>query len=135
MKNKVMLLLLANVLVFAACAPKETIVKSYVGKDGINGADGKNGTNGADGKNGTNGIDGTNGTDATPIQFITFCPGTAVYPSTFLEFGMRQGTNVYAVYSDRGGFLTLLLPGNYTSDAINSRCNFTVNADGTVSPL
>jgi len=77
-----------------------------------------------------NGSNGTPGTLITPIQF---CPGTVSYPSVFPETGFCIQGNIYAVYSANDGFLTLLPPGVYTSNAIGNSCNFTVTANCTVT--
>lgn len=72
--------------------------------------------------NGTNALI-LNGTVITPIQF---CPGTTNYPSTFVELGFCINNSLYAVYSYANGFLTEVPPGNYSSNAIGSSCNFVV---------
>ena len=64
------------------------------------------------------------GTTVTPVQF---CPGVSpTYPSTFPEYGLCIEGSLYAVYSANDGFLTLIPPGQYQSNAIGSNCNFTV---------
>lgn len=78
-----------------------------------------------------NGANGAAGTVVTPLQF---CPdSSASYPSTFPEFGFKINGAIYAVYSANGGFLSLLSPGTYSSNGINSSCTFTVNTDATIS--
>ncbi len=98
--------------------------------NGTNGIDGNNGTNGIDGNNGTN---GTNGSDAQSVSVVQFCNGTAHYPSSFPEVGFYIQGKLYGVYSANGGFMSLLTPGTYSSNGINSSCTFTVNADYSVS--
>lgn len=93
------------------------------GTDGLNGS---NGSNGTDGTNGSNGTNGTNGTDLTPVQLIPLCPGVPTYPSVFVEYGICVGNNLYGVYSANNGFLALLPPGTYTSNAIGSSCNMII---------
>ncbi len=88
-----------------------------------------NGVNGAVGPTGGQGIPGV---DATPVSIFQFCPGTSSY-SNFLEFGIKIGTSIYAVYSANNGFLTLLAPGGYVTTATGANCNFIVHSDGTVS--
>ena len=78
----------------------------------------------------SNGSPGSPGTVVAPLQF---CPDTPSYPSTFIEVGFVISGSVYAVYSSNGGFMTLIPPGRYTSNAINSRCDFTLNSDNTVT--
>lgn len=76
--------------------------------------------------NGQNGINGTNGTS---IKTVQFCLNSTNYPTTFAEVGICIDNNIYAVYSTNGGFLTYIPPGNYSSDGINSSCNFTVKTN------
>jgi hypothetical protein len=80
----------------------------------------------------------TNGTSSlllngTIIQPVQFCPGTPNYPAVFPEVGFKINNQIYAVYSLNNGFLTLLTPGYYSSNAVGSACNFTVNTDGTIT--
>lgn len=70
-----------------------------------------------------NGTPGNNGTSISPIQF---CLGTTTYPNEFNEMGFCVEGNIYAIYSVNGGFMTLIPPGSYSSNAINSSCNFSV---------
>jgi hypothetical protein len=72
------------------------------------------------------GVNGTNGTNATPVTTVQFCPGSTNYPSTFLEYGICLNNEIYGVYSVNGGFLALLPPGAYNSNAVGSTCNFTI---------
>lgn len=65
----------------------------------------------------------SNGTIITPIQF---CPGTPSYPSTFVEYGFCINSQLWAVYSLNNGFMTLIPPGEYYSNAVGSNCNFQV---------
>jgi hypothetical protein len=85
----------------------------------------------------SNGTAGSNG--VTPIippqQVVTtvkFCPQTPSYPNTFVEYGICLNNQVWGVYSANGGFLALLPPGAYSSDGINSSCNFTILANCVV---
>lgn len=77
-----------------------------------------------------NGVNGTSGTIVSPLQF---CPGVTVYPSVFIEVGFIINGSVYAVYSANNGFMTVIPPGRYTSNAIGSRCDFTLNSDNTIT--
>lgn len=93
-----------------------------------------NGVNGSIGATGPQGPTGASGQDSTPITMVKFCPNiTAQYSSSFPEWGIKIGTQIWAVYSQNGGFLTLLVPGRYTTTGVGSNCNFTVNNDGTLS--
>lgn len=111
------------------------------GKDGANGTNGTNGVDGKDGKdgaNGTNGVDGKDGKDANPVTTVQFCPGygPTVYPSSFPEFGLVIGGQIYSVYWDKGNlnaWLALNPPGLYQSTATGLGCTFVINADGTVT--
>lgn len=109
----------------------ETIVCN--GVNGAIGATGPQGPIGVTGPTGNQGDPGTPGQDATPVQMVQFCPGTPAYGSNFMEYGIKIGSDIYAVYSANNGFLTRLLPGNYVTTATGLNCNFTVNIDGTVS--
>lgn len=73
-----------------------------------------------------NGTNGLNGLDATQIRTVQFCPGTTVYPSTFNEVGFCINNQLWGVYSLNNGFLTQIVPGAYSSNAIGSSCNFVV---------
>lgn len=77
-----------------------------------------------------NGVAGAPGAAVTPVQL---CPGTTTYPSTFTEVAFCISNQLYAVYSANDGFLTLIPPGNYTSNGINSRCNLTVLSNCVVT--
>lgn len=78
------------------------------------------------GQPGPVGPQGLPGIDATQITIVQFCPGNTNYPTTFNEIGFCINSQIYAVYSANDGFLTLVPPGNYSSNAINSSCNFVV---------
>jgi hypothetical protein len=75
-----------------------------------------------------NGSNGANGTDGTVILSKPLCNGTTTYPSVFIEVAFCINNTLYAVYSANNGFMTSLPPGNYSSNAIGSSCNFTVGA-------
>jgi hypothetical protein len=61
------------------------------------------------------------------FQSIQFCPNvTPSYPTTFPEVGFCINNLLYAVYSANDGFLTMIPPGYYDSNAIGSSCSFTV---------
>lgn len=76
------------------------------------------------GPKGETGPQGPPGTDLNPIKIVQFCPGSTNYPTTFAEIGFCINNSLYAVYSYSNGFLTLIPPGTYTSNAIGSNCNF-----------
>lgn len=71
-----------------------------------------------------------NGTVVLPVQF---CKGTTTYPTTFTEVGFIINGKIYAVYSLNNGFLTYTPPGYYSSNALNSSCNFTINNDNSIT--
>lgn len=85
------------------------------------------------GANGQDGEDGRDGTPGTAISAVRLCPGDTVYPSTFIEVAFKFDGKLWAVYSTHGGFMTQLPPGRYSSNGVNSRCDFTVNNDLTIS--
>ena len=87
------------------------------------------GDRGDRGPKGFDGYDGNDGIDATPMRIVQLCDGTTVYPTAFVEVGFCLQGEVYATYSANGGFSTKLPPGNYSSNAIGSSCNFTVGLD------
>lgn len=123
-------------------------VMGPTGPQGVAGATGPTGANGADGQPCTvastptgseitcpdgSSVSVLNGIDPTPIAVVQFCPGATSYPNTFLEYGLCLQDSIYGVYSANGGFLALIPAGQYTSNAINSRCNFTVLAHCQIS--
>lgn len=73
-----------------------------------------------------NGTPGNSGTIVAPVQF---CSGITTYPNTFNELGICVDNKVYGIYSLNGGFMTLLPPGAYSSNGVNSSCNFTIEAN------
>src|ERR1700677_3386138 len=79
---------------------------------------------GQQGPPGPQGPEGISTYDAQPIQFCG--NATPSYPTTFPEVGLCIQGQLYAVYSANDGFLALIPPGNYESNAIGSACNFTV---------
>lgn len=93
---------------------------------------GPKGPEGDRGFNGTNGTDGLNGADAVPVTVVNLCPGASNY-GVFVETAICLNNNLYGVYSANGGFLTLLAPGSYSSNAIGSACSLTVGPNCTVS--
>lgn len=92
--------------------------------NGINGLNGLNGTNGTDGKDG---VDGTNGASVIPVKFCL------TDNSTFSEYGLLIGGELFAVYWDpktgsakkEQAFLTKLEKGKYQSTGGNN-CLFEV---------
>lgn len=106
------------------------------GSNGLNGSNGTNGTNGQDGTNGTNGsngTNGTNGTDGTLITIVQLCTSPTVYPTTFTEVAFCIDHNLYAVYSENNGFLSIIPPGNYSSVGHNSTCSVTILPNCAIS--
>lgn len=120
------------------------------GTDGLNGADGQGCTvqaiTGCPGapnggsvvtcsngsvliQNGAPGADGQAGAPGTLVTPVQLCQGTTTYPSTFVEEAFCVGGNLYAVYSANDGFLTEIVPGSYSSNAIGSSCGFTVGSN------
>lgn len=97
------------VLILTGCAQQ-----GNMGTPGVQGAPGDTGPIGAPGK------------DANPVKIVQLCPGTTMYPSTYVEIAFCVDSKLYGTYSANGGFSTELPPGNYSSNAIGSSCNFTI---------
>lgn len=96
----------------------------------------KNGTNGTQGGVGLTGPIGPKGEAGTSVTVSQFCPNyTASYPSTFPEYGLCIGDNLYAVYASatQGTFLAFLPPGAYTSTSNSAMCSFSVGANCAVT--
>lgn len=91
----------------------------------IVGPQGAIGSTGPQGSQGPSGPQGNPGIDATPVTVVQLCPGSSNY-GTFVEVAFCIDGSLYATYSANGGFSTLLAPGSYSSNAINSSCSFTV---------
>ena len=110
MTRKILLLVIVHSLAFAliACAPPKP---------------GEQGLPGATGSTGAQGPAGADGKEATVVQL---CPGATVYPTVFVEVALCINNRLYAVYSANGGFLSEIVPGDYSSNAIGSACNLTV---------
>lgn len=102
------------------------------GQDGAVGETGPVGDTGSQGAPGIAGNDGVNGQDGTQIVPVKFCSQVANYPTTFPEYGLCINNQLYAVYSALDGFLTLIPPGLYNSNAIGSACTFEVKANCAV---
>ena len=84
------------------------------------------GPQGIPGKDGLSAPLGPQLPDGTPVTPVQFCPNTTTYPTTFSEVAFCINNNLYAVYSANDGFLTLIPPGTYNSNGINSTCTFQV---------
>ncbi len=129
-KQAVLCLFMAFILgTVMACAPGELEGRLGLrGHDGstVVGPQGPQGSPGIQGPSGAQGLIGLPGQDGTMITIVQFCPGTPVYPSTFLEVGECISGKLYGVYSANDGFLAYLPNGQYTSNAIGSTCNFTI---------
>lgn len=80
-----------------------------------------------------NGIDGRDGEDASGVSVVVLCPGTTVYPGTFVEVGFCIDGKLYATYSANGGFSTEIPPGTYSSNGIGNSCTFTVGPNCQVT--
>lgn len=109
------------------------MISGCAGQNGQQGSQGEAGNPGAtgpvgnQGDPGLQGPDGRPGADGTAVTLIKFCPtAIATYPLVFPEYGICVNNQIYAVYSANGGFLTVIPPGTYSSNAIGSACDFTV---------
>lgn len=97
------------------------------GEQGIPGVQGIPGMTGATGAAGADGQDGAPGTSILPVKFC------ATDNSTFPEYGLMIGEDLFAVYwgttpaspSKPQAFLTKLVPGRYQSTGGNN-CLFTI---------
>lgn len=87
---------------------------------------------GCNGETGPQGLQGPQGANGAAATVVPLCPGVSNY-GVFVEVALCLNDSLYAVYSANGGFLTLLAPGNYSSNAIGSACNLTVAAHCKVS--
>lgn len=100
------------------------------GLNGLNGTNGTNGKDGVDGTNGTDGKDGKDGTNGASVIPVKFCQTDN---STFSEYGLLIGGELFAVYWDpktgsakkEQAFLTKLDKGKYQSTGGNN-CLFEV---------
>jgi hypothetical protein len=100
-----------------------------------NGPQGTQGIQGQQGVAGSTGPAGAQGIAGTSVVMVQFCSASFVasYPSTFPESGLCIGGQLYGVYSANGGFLSVLPPGAYSSDGINSSCNFTIATNCSIT--
>jgi hypothetical protein len=89
-------------------------------------SNGRPGFNGADGRDGVDGQDGAPGAPGTLSTIVNLCDGETTYPSKFVEVAVCFNNELYAVYSTNGGFFTKIPPGAYSSNAVGSKCDFTV---------
>jgi len=96
------------------------------GANGAVGPQGPAGQNGADGRDGRDGTNGLDGSDGSTISVVKLCPGETVYPSVFVQLAFCIDGKLYATYSTHGGFSTEIPPGDYRSNTVGSRCDFTV---------
>ncbi len=111
-------LLIAAVLLLPACR----------GPEGVQGRSGSPGQSIV----GPQGTAGVNGADAVPVTVVPLCPGVSNY-GAFVEVGLCLNGQLYGVYSALDGFLTLLAPGTYNSNAIGSACSLEVHAGCVVT--
>jgi len=96
-----------------------------------NGVNGLNGDQGVPGMQGLPGMAGTNGTNGTSITPVKFCNDDN---STFPEYGLLIGDDLFAVYwgttpsspKVAQAFLTKLVPGKYMSTGGNN-CLFAID--------
>lgn len=121
---------------YAACLLMGSVLLSSCGHQvdvgAVQGAPGERGPAGVAGAVGAQGLQGIPGADAASVRVVPLCPGVSSY-GTFVEVGICVQDQLYAVYSANGGFMTLLAPGSYSSNAIGSACNLTVSAHCVVT--
>lgn len=82
---------------------------------------------------GPQGTTGPQGPAGTSIKIVQLCPGSTNYPTTFVEVAFCIENQLWAVYSLNNGFETLIPPGYYSSNALNSSCNFYVHENCQIS--
>lgn len=111
-----------NILKVLSVVYVMTLLAACAGPRGESGAQGEAGSQGPAGANGANGL---NGADGNQITVVALCPGHTNY-GTFIETALCINGQLQAVYSLNGGFLTTIVDGNYSSNAVGSACNFTV---------
>lgn len=126
MKHIKQTILIGLAMIATACAGRQ-------GEQGYQGIQGETGIQGLEGQQGAPGTNGTNGANGTSVTVVNFCPGATSYPNTFLEVGFCINNQLYAVYSENNGFLVLVPPGAYHSNAHGSTCNFTISANCVVT--
>lgn len=89
------------------------------------------------GTTGPQGVQGISGpTGASDFYIVQFCPGiTPLYPSTFPEQGICIDGQLYAILDQSNGYdyLTIIPSGQYTSEATNASCSFTVSDNCVVT--
>lgn len=129
--NKLTQMLLVAVIVTLSVTT-QGCGKAPKGDTGVAGKDGQS-TVGATGSQGPVGPQGAPGVDAHPVTVVKLCPATTVYSTTFTEVAFCIDGSLYAVYSANGGFESLIPPGTYSSNGINSSCTFTVHANCEVT--
>lgn len=127
---KTIIHLLITGLTVMLCLSLTVLMMGCQGPEGVQGVQGQTGKS----------ITGPQGpqtpipTVPTPglVTVVPLCPDSPSYPGVFVEDALCIDNALYAVYSSNGGFLTQLLPGTYTSNAIGSACNLTVLPDCVV---
>lgn len=124
-ESYMMVIIVAAVLIFIILSLPGCL-EGERGIVGPTGQTGSVGSSGAPGSTGAQGLQGQPGVDTTPITIVQFCQGAYSYPSVFPEEGFCIAGNLYAVYSANDGFLSILPPGLYESNAIGSACTFIV---------
>lgn len=117
-----MKLIMVLVVFLIACAGKN----GSNGSNGLQGLPGTSGLTGPSGSQGNTGLTGPRGADGQIATVVQLCPGVTTYPGVFVEVALCINNQLYGVYSANNGFLTLLVPGSYTSNAIGSACNLTI---------
>lgn len=95
---------------------------------------GQNGPKGDQGLIGAPGAVGPQG-PGTTVTMVKLCPNNPPtnYPATYPEYGFCISGNLYATYSANDGFTTMIVPGTYSSNGINSSCTFVVSANCQVT--
>lgn len=121
MKKLAIIMFIAFIIaLLSSCA-----VQGEKGDAGLKGDTGATGAQGPKGDTGAQGPQGVPG-QSNITSIVPLCPNTPAYGQVYTEVALCINNQLYAVYSANGGFLTLLTPGTYSSNAIGSRCNLIV---------
>lgn len=106
------------------------------GRDGLDGTDGVDGIDGVNGQDGTDGQNGEDGADAppTPYTVVGLVDPCGTTPG-FNEVVLRLADGSLLAHYSNGArqFLTVLVPGTYTTTQGAPECQFTVHPDGLIT--
>lgn len=130
------LLCILILFTISGCAkPKDGVsIAGPKGDQGEPGVAGSPGPQGSPGPIGVQGTPGVPGQDASGVTAVPLCTGQTVYPTSFAEYGLCIGNNLFGIYWDgTNAWLTMLPPGNYTSTSTSVPCTLTIGASCSVT--